>query len=452
MKYLFLFILSFSVHIATAQTVVWQMRPSDFSEICLVNSNLYKVVRNGKIGLIHSDGSNVAPIENDNISGFYEGKALLTANDGHGERVNGCLTEDGKYYPFSKKYYTLSGQKFFSDGVLSVANEQGKPGYIDESGNEVCGFDGKYDRIKPFVEGYAAVFKNKKYHLIDKEGVPVRFTFKSVGEVYGGTNVYNGLAYIWDTEGQFYTYDINREGPCKNVKTPQNTKSLDYLYRFSCISGLNKEIPFKNLEYSGQKGLNPLQNGGYYGYSNGQDIVLPCQFNSASPFEDGKAIIGINGKVGIIRYVEGSSFLTSEISKSLTFYAGKKVMCQFNIEIPEVWRNSKLEIVLKDQQGVSIETTHINNSFTFTQVLASSCKKEYNISIGGDGLKLYEGKLSYQFIKKEICPECGKDKEKCPGHPKIIKEGDKGHTSGTAEKLCPTCGKKISECKYQGVH
>lgn len=443
-KFLLFVTFSLSLQVLMAQTAVWQMRPTDYSEITLINTDLYKVVKNGKIGLIRSDGTIVVSTDNDNISGFYEGKALLTVNDGHGERIDGCLTEDGRYNHFTKKYYTLNGQKFFSDDVLSVANEQGKLGYIDEFGAEVCGFDGKYDKIKPFTEGYAAVFKNKKYHLIDKDGTPVRFSFKSVGEVYGGTNVYNGLAYIWDTEGKFYTYDINRKGPCKSAKTPQNTRSMDYLYRFSCISGVNKEVPFTEKKYSGQKGILPSENGGMYGYSNGENVILPFQFHSATQFENGNAIVGLNGRLGIIRFVNGSSFSVSEISKAITFYVNKTTYCQFNIEIPEIWRNSDLQIVLKDQQGVSIETKHIDNNYSFTQILSSSCKKDYTVTISGDKLKLFEGKLSYSFTKKEVCPTCGKDKDKCYGHPIDIPK--------TTVKLCPTCGKKINECKFQGVH
>lgn len=431
-----------SLQFAKAQTVVWQLHPTDYSDISIINNNLYKVVRNGKIGLIHSDGTIVASVENDNLSDFYEGKAIVTVNDGHGERIDGCLTEDGKYNHFNKKYYTLNGQKFFSDGVISVANEQGKLGYIDILGTEVCGFDGKYDKIKPFSEGYAAVFKNKKYHLIDKEGTPVHFTFKSVGEVYGGTNIYNGLAYIWDTEGRFYTYDINKDAPCESIKAPQNTKSLDYLYRFSCISGANKEVPFAKPIYSGVKGLISSESGGLYGYNSDGNVILPFQFHSAGQFENGNAIVSQNGRLGIIRYVDGARFSVSEILKTISFYAGKTTTCQFNIEIPDAWKNIDLQVSVKDLQGVLIETTNVNNSYSFTQKLSSSCRQEYKVTISGDGLRLFDGNLSYSFVRKEVCATCGKDK--CSGHKVDIPK--------PKQKLCPTCGKKIEDCKYQGVH
>ena len=443
-KYLFLLALCLSTLLTQAQTAVWQLRPTDYNDITIINNNLYKVVKNGKIGLIHSDGTIVASIENDNISDFYEGVAIVTVTDGHGERISGCLTEDGKYNHFSKKYYTLNGQKFFSDGVISVSNEQGKLGYIDIFGTEVCGFDGKYDRIKPFSEGYAAVFKNKKYNLIDKEGNPVRFMFKSVGEVFGGTNVYNSLAYIWDGEGRFYTYDTTKDAPCKSTKAPQNTKSLDYLYRFSCISGVNKEVPFVKNKYSGVKGILPSERGGLYGYNIDGYEILPFQFHSASQFEDGNAIVSQNGRLGIIRYVDSGRFSASEISKTILFYEGKTSTCQFTIEIPEAWKNADLQILLKDQQGLPIETTHSNNSYSFTQKLPSSCKKEYKFTVIGEGLRLFEGVLSYSFEMKEVCGICGKDKDKCTGHNVEPKK--------PTEKICQTCKKKISECKYQGVH
>ena len=41
------------------------------------------------------------------------------------------------YTSFSGKYYTLAGQAFYSDGMLSVSDSNGKPGYLDENGNLV---------------------------------------------------------------------------------------------------------------------------------------------------------------------------------------------------------------------------------------------------------------------------------------------------------------------------
>ena len=171
---IFLLCICFS---SVCQTVIWQLPPSDYEEITRINTNLFKVAQNGKIGLITADGSIIAPVENDEITDYYENRAIVTKADAIGERVMGCLTDTGKYYSFKNKYYSIPTQRFFSDGLLTVFDDKGRVGYVDQSGNPVLGFNGKYDIIKPFTEGYASVYKNSKYYLIDRSGHPVRFKF-----------------------------------------------------------------------------------------------------------------------------------------------------------------------------------------------------------------------------------------------------------------------------------
>ena len=170
----------------------------------------------------------------------------------------GCLSDNGTYNAFAEKYYTLVGQKFFSDGLLSVADADGNVGYIDTFGNKVVGFDGRFDRIKPFSEGYAAVFKNKRYSLISKSGETVKFKFLGIAEVNSGTNVYKGKVYVWDTTGKLYSSFVDnatsngsvvyvgnqrQSGVCVKTKWPGN-RAYDYLYRFSAYTGDGKNVPF----------------------------------------------------------------------------------------------------------------------------------------------------------------------------------------------------------------
>lgn len=430
-----------------AQTVQWQLPLSDYSSITRINYNLYKAEKNNKIGLIRADGSVVAPIENDAIGDFYENKALVTLNDGHGERVMGCLTEEGKFYPYSKKFYTLAGQKFFSDGALSVSDEEGRLGYIDMLGNVIVGFDGKYSKIKPFVEGYAAVFKGNKFNLIDKNGIGVRFKFGTVAELFGGTNACNGLVYVWDTNGKFYTYNINQGGECKKAKAPKSDK-LDYLYRFSEISGLTKEVPFKKSAAQGTIGLSAKAQDGLYGYESGAITVLPYQLQSASNFEDGYAVVGMNGRLGILRYVEGGSFDASSLTPEQSFYAGREVDCKFRLSIPSSWHDKSLDIVLRDANGFTIQTTQLADNYSFSVKPTDTTTENFQLGVYADGLKLYGTEIAYTFNKRELCPICGKDKTVCPGHPT---EGSQKEEE-QQEILCPTCGKPITECRYQGVH
>lgn len=432
-----------------SQTVVWQMRPTEYNQIERLSSSLFKVERNGKIGLINANGTIVAPVVNDNISDFYEHKALITSNDGHGERITGCLTDNGNYYGYTTRYYTLNGQKFFSDGVISVSDENGKLGYIDEKGNQIVGFDGKYSRIKPFTEGYATVMKNKKYVLIDKAGDEMRFVYsKGVGAAIAGcTNVYRGIAYVYDEYGgsdrSYFIYDAVRKSGIEKTKRIKDT-TMDYLYCYQSVSGRSKEPPFEKMRpYSGLKGLAASQTNGMFGYMSSSSTIVPYQFSSASQFEDGLAIVNINGMMGILRFVDGASFnVTTPLDKH-DFYAGNNVSCRFVLSVPSIWQGKNIDVILKDINGSVISTTNNSGTFSFSVQPSTSGPSEYSVVVIGEGICLYENKITYTFNKRERCDTCGKDKSQCEY---------KGNHPSPKKAICPTCGKEISECKYQGVH
>lgn len=446
-------ILASIVLYSSSQTVVWQMQPTDYNQIERISGTLFKVVRNGKIGLINSDGTVVAPVVNDNISDCYEHKALITGSDGHGERITGCITDNGTYYGYTTKYYTLNGQKFFSDGLLSVADENGKLGYIDERGNQIVGFDGKYSRIKPFTEGYATVMKNKKYVLINKDGDEMRFIYrKGVGAAIAGcTNVYNGKAYVYDEYGgsdrSYFIYDAERKSDLEKTGRVKNT-AMDYLYCYQSVTGRSKDVPYEKMRaYSGSKGISATSANGLYGYTLNGTVIVPEQFSSASQFEDGLAIVSFNGQMGILKFVDGASFGVSTPTKRHDFYAGNSVSCGFNLSVPGIWQGRNLDVVLRDNNGSAVITTNTADSYTFSTKPSSSGLVEYTITISAEGMRLYESKIAYSFNKRERCVTCGKDKSQC--------EYNGNHPTPTPkqkEGLCPTCGKKISECKYQGVH
>lgn len=450
------------------QTVVWQMKPSDYNEMVRLGSNLLKVSRNNKIGLANTDGNIVAPIVNDGITDYYEHKALLLTNDGHGERVTGCLTDDGKYYSYAEKYYTLNGQKFFSDGMLSVADENGMLGYIDIIGNKVVGFEGKYSRIKPYTEGYAAVMKNKKYVLIDKSGEEVRFVYggSGVGAAIGGcTNVFNGQCYVYDEYGgsdrSYFIYDTKEKGKLKKTSRVKNT-AMDYLFCYQSVSGRGKEIPYEHQKnYTGIKGIEPSQSDGLYGFRIGELTILPCQLSDATQFVDGLAIVEVNGFKGILKYVDGESFDVSVSKDKYSFYAGNSVTLSFTLAVPNVWRNKLQTVVVKDANGVEQTLSESGNNYSFTVNPTSSSKLDFFVQVFGDELKLFDGAVSYTLVKKEKCPLCGKDKEQCEfrgNHPiGNLSSGkdsvsDNGKVEEDTERVCEDCGKKISECKYRGVH
>lgn len=438
-----------------SQTIVWQMRPSNYSEISHLVNDLYIAKQNDKVGLIRSDGSIVAPIENGDISEFYENKSLVTYTDGQRECVRGVLLEDGKYNVFSTKYYTLSGQKFYSDGLLSVADVEGRLGYVDVYGNKVLGFDGKYDKIKPFTEGYAAVFKNKRYSLIDKAGSPVSFTFKGVAELYGGINVLNGKAYVWDTNGKLYAFDTSRRGVCESVKWP-SSKTLDYLYRFASLSDKTKEVPFYKIKSKVKRGMTPDMTYNLYGFSLDNGVVIPAQFSKANQFEDDLSVVCLNGKYGILKYVAGQSFQVTGTNNPIGYYAGEKAKCSFRLTVPGSWEGKMLDVKIKNGEQ-EIPLLQSAQGYNF-DLYPNMGKYEFIVEVACEGLLLYKVSMPCTFVKKERCPICKLDVAQCRyrgKHPKPEKRvtGRENHqVQRKKEKVCPSCGKKISDCKYQGVH
>lgn len=416
------------------------------------------MVSNGRVGLMDANGSMLAPCEYTSLTPFYEGKALLTQSTQKGERVAGCVDEQGTFHRFTKDYYTLQGQAFFSDGVLSVSNAQGKLGYIDLAGNEVVGFDGKYDRIKPFTEGYAAVFRKKAYRLIDKNGAEVQFRFSTVGELYGGTNAYKGEVYVWDTDGVFYVYNTQRGGVCQKRKLPSGNRSFDYLYRLSCITGQSRTLPTTDLLAVGTKGLSPVSIDGLMGYQSGGSDVLPPQFSSATDFVDGYAVVRTPTGLGILRYVEGKRLYPVGESSPVKYY-GTTATCKLSLSVPEAWVAKTLQVHLYDEDGRNLKFKAHDAWFTFEYSPRRS-QHTFTAVVENDGLVIYRGTLTYQFNHRTRCATCGKDVADCSyrgkhpvAQPKPTPSSTPAATSHSKkEKLCSTCGLPISKCKYQGVH
>lgn len=54
------------------------------------------------MGLLDASGAMVAPCEYTALTPFYEGKALLTQSTPKGDRVVGCIDEQGIFHRFLK--------------------------------------------------------------------------------------------------------------------------------------------------------------------------------------------------------------------------------------------------------------------------------------------------------------------------------------------------------------
>lgn len=439
----FWMMLVFPSLISKAQTVVWAMQPKGYDTIEPIGKNLFKVTNNNKIGLINADGTVVVEPVCDNLIGYYENKALLVRNDeGKGERIIGCLTGNGEFYKFSKKFYTLTGQKFYSEGLISVSNEKGKKGYVDEAGNNEFCFDKNYTIIKPFSGGYAVVIDSKSYYLlIDSEGNETKLEHRKEG-VHEPLNwvcsVYDGKLYAKDIEDKnFYSCDMNADAGKLSRTKKLDDVSLDYLSRLSSKSGKSKDVPYESKKYSGTKGLNPNISNGLTGYNKGNTQILPCQLQSASSFVDGYAVVEHNGEKGILKYVEGSSFDVKQPSETIEYSPNKAVKCTFGLTVPPVWKG-KIDVMLKGTGGQLVSLNNTDDIYAF-ETIPTSAQETYFLTITGENLKLFETQLTYKF--KEII------------NPINIGSNSKPKPKpNPLDEPCKVCKKKKRDCPYRGKH
>lgn len=380
-----------------AQYVYWQMPPRSFSSLERMGHGMYKVEQAGKIGVINGSGNIIMPIEFDGIESFYEDCAIVVNKEGQCELIVGVMTGDGRFIRFPKKYYAIPNQKFFSDGLLTVSDEKKRLGYIDVDGNEVLGFSKGYTKIKPFTEGYAAVFRgNNGYQLISQSGTPCRIIL-GLGEIYGGTNVCNGKAVVWDSDGIVYEY-FPAAGNSKKIGKLKS-KTLDYLYCLTSISGRTKQIPYQ-ISDKGKEGISPIMENGKYGFSYEGHVLISPQFNTATPFIDDISVVSINGQYGLLKYSNtGSAFSIIAEKKYYEYAPGTDVTCKFHLNVPKEWSGSGFEVLIKEREtGRILSTVRRGGDYSF-KCMPQNGSQTYDIDVTSGGLSLWSGSETYTFKK-----------------------------------------------------
>lgn len=478
-----------------AQSVEWNLPPEDFNDIQCIGKHIYLATNRdeGKTIMANlADGKFMSKVKCDDITPFYKNWALMLKFEDKKKRVIGCIAADGTCNVFEKPFYTLSGQEFYSEGLLTVENDKGKKVYIDLLGNEMIGSGKNYSRIKPFSEGYAVVFvnRNNESYYINNDGQSPQIRSSLLNNVTIGqvTNFYQGKALMMAKNKDYFICDINGNGEKLSQKPEDIAKSFDYLYRFVFNKDDVQKKPPYDPEYQGEENriIKPIldgkgKNARYgYGLTNGNAIVVPCQFVFASPFVDGFAIVKmIDGKCGILHYLSETvtQFNVTPVQKTIQFEKPSEVVsCQFTVS-PVLWHGHSIQAELADDKDKQV-TSEGNGRFSFSFSPDGKHSKEtFNINLLSDGIILGSHSIIIEFKKKEPpkCPTCGAEISQCPHQGKhgtcntckrIVDRGhrvakgkrcpyDGGKHPDTKPKkrtTCPDCGKPIDDCSYHGNH
>lgn len=384
-----------------AQVITWAVKPGVYSKIEPCWGDMYFVYNGNNIGVINGDGSEVVTPNASRVTGFYGGHALVLKSDGGKERVMGILSTDGTYLKIDGTYYTIPYQEFFSEGLLTITDSRGQAGYMNENGVVVKSF--KVSFISPFSEGYAVVGENEEYTLVDRRFNTLSIQLGSVSQVYGGSNVYNGVAIIWDGNGKFYNYDVNR-GICKRISEPKSLE-YDYMYCFSIITKRSESVPYEQPIRS-SKALTVIEKGNKFGYANEGKNILPCQFEQAESFYGNYAIVRLDGKCGIISLHKSEECFNAVATNSQIKYKkneNKDISHNFRIAVPSKWNTDKINVIIKDDNGIHKDVVKKNGNFEFLGNGAIGNKK-FSVEVESEGLILWTGELTYNYEQKKDDP------------------------------------------------
>ncbi len=229
------------------------------------NSELFRFVRNDKIGYIDRTGKIAIPPKFDLAENFSDGLAPVKT----GEKF-GYIDRTGKIV-ISPKF---DRAKNFSEGLANV--EIGvKSGYIDRTGKIVI--QPRFDRAENFSDGLAIVEIGGKFGCIDKAGklvIPARFDSIDVFQ--------NGIAKvsIGDVSGV-----IGRSGNFTPYPTSSNSVAAS---------------PITTAQSNSDELISFGQNN-RVGYMNRQGrIVIQPKFDNVGRFSEGLAWVVIDKKLGYI--------------------------------------------------------------------------------------------------------------------------------------------------------
>jgi len=352
-----------------AQSVEWGVAP-EYSEIKYFGPQMYKVTKDGKVGIIATDGTILLRPEYDAINLFYEGRAVFVNRTYKGWMIKGVLADDGSVSYAKGEYYLLP-------------------------------FEFTKDEVRPFSEGFAAIGNEETFHWINTSGEQILPRLKNGGTPWGGTNFYDGKAYLWDEDGVFFV--LGEDG--RTTKTQNQDLIVDYLYRAGTHKG--EKVEYAKFEQSFSNQWTPEERNGLWTLmSKTGKPISPFQYDNVSRFSNGTAVACYEGKYGLLRMVDDNSTFSTHTNKNnFVFSAGMACNCEFQLSVPQKWRDQPITVVLKDPDTgnqISIVNKGRNNySFSYKPNSSSMQEnKDFRVEVKNNGIQLWQGQESFTFVQR----------------------------------------------------
>lgn len=385
---------------ARGKSTDWLVNPQ-YDQMAFFAPDLYKVMQNGKLGIIDTEGHTILSPEYDMISDFYEGIAIFGNYTSDGTLMKGTIGEDNKINFITGTYYIHNEYPFYSEGLIPVIDASGKYGYLNEKGRPAFKFGN--DETRPFSEGFAAVGEGDEFHWITTTGEQMRLTLPNGSYPYYGTNFFNGIAYLIDAEGEaFFIIDES----LNVIETTPFDLIVDYMYRLNKDTGKGSDIEYSSLQRRFNNTWKPTQRNGKWTYSDSKgNLLTKPQYEEADYFQGISARAKINGKWGLLHVVEDdATFFTKSDKKLHVFSSMNGTDCSFQLSVPDKWKEENFTVSVKDPEtgekfnvkeknpNVYVFTYHPDNSKT-------TLSKIFEIEVTKDNEVVWQGEENYDFAQ-----------------------------------------------------
>ena len=424
---LFIVFLTLIPIVIKAQSIEWVKKPI-YDAITQVPYDMFKVEIGGKVGLITADGTEILPVEYENITEFKDGIALVT------DRM--CKQLYAIVYGDKKRYETISGYTidpefpYFSDGKLA-ASKGGKWGFIDVNGNEESGYLGcNNDKVLPYSEGVTFIKKNDKiFGYFDTNGNPLTGNFSS--KMVEGYSFHHGQALVFNSNLSWAIVDKSGNviklipAPKQKFMPQKNGKTITHAgntYTFNnqwCL--VSSTINGSSENYGESYSLDKMNNINTGALSieksylcdimyNGKPIV-PAQFENANVLNYEYMAVAQNGKWGVVRVLPSQKISTSIPKERFDFYHHTKEKVEIVVNKPAHMKDKNLEIELKDDDddnvGFSVLSNKNNEMKIAFEIVPEHkdydevAEKKYQLAVNCDGIQYLERSFEISLTNKK---------------------------------------------------
>lgn len=294
------------------------------------------VIKDGKYGYLSQSGKEIISCKFECALNFSEGLAAVKENNKWG-----FINKKGDYvisniYDSNTASFGFQGDVIFSKGIARV-ELNGRALFIDKEGAKIK--DCLYDRVEPFSSGLAAISLNRKYGFVDENldlVIPCIFTSNTMFNDNGGSWNYDRAPSFLDNFCCVTLYYdslynvIDKLGRtqlpwCRLIIEIPPVNQLSVILRadrklgiinnnLTIISNAFYDEVFADFHFdlnegsrndmtlpAGVKNIR-IRKQNYYGFiTNKGQNVIPCIYDEAEDFNNGKAKVKLNG---IVFYID----------------------------------------------------------------------------------------------------------------------------------------------------